>query len=262
MEAGKLRHRYRKYKTIKLSEGVQDGRALPIILAILCQKYPHSTQLLKAKFMCRCLSRSNKPWLNLESLSRYDSPSPRCQKHLRPMAINNWFTQHESTPHSCRSSPDNAVPLHLWTKQIHCQQYNTCRYQLYSYHWWISQVQEMACQGRNWGTAEIESSTLVFKVASKPAFRVPLRDVGQVQQASSLGSQSCNFWPPPWDLIMRKIHLHDSQENPVPGDIEPHGHQNVGQRYFSIYSALYSNGIGVTVCSSPANKNMCRVEMK
>ena len=44
------------------------------------------------------------------------------------------------------------------------------------------QVQEMACNGRNWGLAEIESSTLVFKIAQKPAFRVPLRDVGQVQQ--------------------------------------------------------------------------------
>lgn len=44
------------------------------------------------------------------------------------------------------------------------------------------EVQEMACNGRNWGSAEIDSSTLVFKVGNKPAFRIPLRDVGQVQQ--------------------------------------------------------------------------------
>jgi len=46
---------------------------------------------------------------------------------------------------------------------------------------WV-QVQEMACNGRNWGDAEIDSATLVFRVGNKPAFRIPLQDVGQVQQ--------------------------------------------------------------------------------
>ncbi len=34
--------------------------------------------------------------------------------------------------------------------------------------------------GRNWGDAVIDGSTLVFNVAGKPAFRIPLTDVGQV----------------------------------------------------------------------------------
>ena len=34
--------------------------------------------------------------------------------------------------------------------------------------------------GRNWGDAVVDGSTLVFNVAGKPAFRIPLTDVGQV----------------------------------------------------------------------------------
>ena len=34
--------------------------------------------------------------------------------------------------------------------------------------------------GRNWGDAVVDGSTLVFSVAGKPAFRIPLTDVGQV----------------------------------------------------------------------------------
>ena len=44
------------------------------------------------------------------------------------------------------------------------------------------QVEELGCSGRNWGLLDIESSTLTFQVDKKPAFRVPLKDVGQVQQ--------------------------------------------------------------------------------
>ncbi|KAK9813590.1 hypothetical protein WJX73_008969 [Symbiochloris irregularis] len=43
--------------------------------------------------------------------------------------------------------------------------------------------EEMSVVGRNWGQASIEGGTLVFTVAGKPAFRIPLKDVGQVQQA-------------------------------------------------------------------------------
>lgn len=46
------------------------------------------------------------------------------------------------------------------------------------------QEQELAVSGRNWGAAAVEGSTLVFTVGSKPAFRVPLKDVGGVQQAA------------------------------------------------------------------------------
>ncbi|KAK9811520.1 hypothetical protein WJX72_005220 [[Myrmecia] bisecta] len=42
--------------------------------------------------------------------------------------------------------------------------------------------QELAVSGRNWGDALIDGSTLVFKVNGKPAFRVPLNEVGQVAQ--------------------------------------------------------------------------------
>jgi hypothetical protein len=37
--------------------------------------------------------------------------------------------------------------------------------------------------GRNWGAAAIEGQTLVFRVGRQPAFRIPLQDVGQVQQS-------------------------------------------------------------------------------
>lgn len=51
------------------------------------------------------------------------------------------------------------------------------------------QTQEMACSGKNWGAADIDASTLVFRVGNKPAFRIPLRDVGQVQQAPPFSNQ-------------------------------------------------------------------------
>lgn len=42
------------------------------------------------------------------------------------------------------------------------------------------QEKELSLSGRNWGDAVIDGSTLVFNVAGKPAFRIPLTDVGQV----------------------------------------------------------------------------------
>ena len=42
------------------------------------------------------------------------------------------------------------------------------------------QEKELSTSGRNWGDAVIDGSTLVFNVAGKPAFRIPLTDVGQV----------------------------------------------------------------------------------
>ena len=44
--------------------------------------------------------------------------------------------------------------------------------------------------GRNWGDAVIDGSTLVFNVAGKPAFRIPLTDVGQVTSTVHNLSQS------------------------------------------------------------------------
>jgi hypothetical protein len=41
----------------------------------------------------------------------------------------------------------------------------------------------MAVSGRNWGAAAVQGSTLTFSVGGRPAFRVPLKDVGGVQQA-------------------------------------------------------------------------------
>ncbi|EIE21134.1 SSrecog-domain-containing protein [Coccomyxa subellipsoidea C-169] len=41
--------------------------------------------------------------------------------------------------------------------------------------------QALSISGRNWGGATVEEGTLVFRVGNKPAFRIPLRDVGQVQ---------------------------------------------------------------------------------
>ena len=43
------------------------------------------------------------------------------------------------------------------------------------------QEQALSISGRNWGGATVEEGTLVFRVGNKPAFRIPLRDVGQVQ---------------------------------------------------------------------------------
>ena len=43
------------------------------------------------------------------------------------------------------------------------------------------QEKELSMSGRNWGDAVIDGSTLVFNVAGKPAFRIPLTDVGQVR---------------------------------------------------------------------------------
>ena len=45
------------------------------------------------------------------------------------------------------------------------------------------QEQELCVNGRNWGAAAIEGQTLVFRVGRQPAFRIPLQDVGQVQQS-------------------------------------------------------------------------------
>ena len=42
------------------------------------------------------------------------------------------------------------------------------------------QEKELSMSGRNWGDAVVDGSTLVFNVAGKPAFRIPLTDVGQV----------------------------------------------------------------------------------
>ena len=47
--------------------------------------------------------------------------------------------------------------------------------------------------GRNWGAAAVQGSTLVFSVGSRPAFRVPLKDVGGVQQAAQEVCNSRNF---------------------------------------------------------------------
>ncbi|BDA45000.1 FACT complex subunit SSRP1 [Coccomyxa sp. Obi] len=41
--------------------------------------------------------------------------------------------------------------------------------------------QALSISGRNWGNATVEEGTLVFRVGQKPAFRIPLKDVGQVQ---------------------------------------------------------------------------------
>lgn len=65
--------------------------------------------------------------------------------------------------------------------------------------------------GRNWGDAVIDGSTLVFNVAGKPAFRIPLSDVAQVPCSLPLSLLSSNhmyclfmafsvctayYWPP------------------------------------------------------------------
>ena len=41
----------------------------------------------------------------------------------------------------------------------------------------------MSITGRNWGNATLDGATMMFAVGSKPAFRIPLKDVNQVQQA-------------------------------------------------------------------------------
>ena len=47
--------------------------------------------------------------------------------------------------------------------------------------------------GRNWGDAVIDGSTLVFNVAGKPAFRIPLTDVGQVCATQHITSYHHNM---------------------------------------------------------------------
>ena len=54
------------------------------------------------------------------------------------------------------------------------------------------QREEPALTGRNWGKPDIVGGTLVFTVAGKPAFRVPLKDVGQVSCASMTWLESPN----------------------------------------------------------------------
>lgn len=56
--------------------------------------------------------------------------------------------------------------------------------------------------GRNWGAAAVEGSTLVFTVGSKPAFRVPLKDVGGVQQAAQEARSLCGSLSP------KAVHTH------------------------------------------------------
>ena len=41
----------------------------------------------------------------------------------------------------------------------------------------------MSISGWNWGNAAVDTATMVFTVGSKPAFRIPLKDVNQVQQS-------------------------------------------------------------------------------
>ncbi len=43
--------------------------------------------------------------------------------------------------------------------------------------------------GRTWGKADVEGPTLTFVVGDRPAFRVPLQDVSQVQ----LGKDEVNL---------------------------------------------------------------------
>ncbi|CAK0784212.1 hypothetical protein CVIRNUC_007416 [Coccomyxa viridis] len=43
--------------------------------------------------------------------------------------------------------------------------------------------QEVSISGWNWGNAAVDTATMVFTVGSKPAFRIPLKDVNQVQQS-------------------------------------------------------------------------------
>lgn len=56
------------------------------------------------------------------------------------------------------------------------------------------QEKELSMSGRNWGDAVIDGSTLVFNVAGKPAFRIPLTDVGQVSCRPCIARQA------PWRL--------------------------------------------------------------
>ncbi len=45
------------------------------------------------------------------------------------------------------------------------------------------QEQQLCINGHNWGDVAIEGQTLKFRVGQQPAFRIPLQDVGQVQQS-------------------------------------------------------------------------------
>lgn len=72
------------------------------------------------------------------------------------------------------------------------------------------QEQELAVSGRNWGAAAVEGSTLVFTVGSKPAFRVPLKDVGGVQQAAQEARSLCGSLSP------KAVHT-QPKYNPVMG---------------------------------------------
>ena len=47
---------------------------------------------------------------------------------------------------------------------------------------YCEQEQEVSITGRNWGNATLDGATMMFAVGSKPAFRIPLKDVNQVQQ--------------------------------------------------------------------------------
>ena len=65
--------------------------------------------------------------------------------------------------------------------------------------------------GRNWGAATVEGSTLVFTVGSKPAFRVPLKDVGGVQQAAQEARPLCS------SLYPKTLYTHMPQKNLLVG---------------------------------------------
>ena len=57
------------------------------------------------------------------------------------------------------------------------------------------QEQEVSITGRNWGSATLDGATMVFAVGSKPAFRIPLKDVNQVQQnKEEVRSQPQGLW--------------------------------------------------------------------
>ena len=64
------------------------------------------------------------------------------------------------------------------------------------------QETELSMSGRNWGDAVIDGSTLVFTVAGKPAFRIPLTDVGQV--CTSLLTKTCT--PYSWKCWHMRCH--------------------------------------------------------
>lgn len=72
----------------------------------------------------------------------------------------------------------------------------------------VFQEQEVAISGRNWGNATIEQGTLVFRVGTKPAFRVPLQDVGQVQQGKEEVSPPIHFYQMKNPQMLSPVPMH------------------------------------------------------